>query len=326
MTPPGPAAASLHVLLVEDDAGMAALVRTMLEEAWPQGLVLDRREDIAGAHRRLAQGGVDCVLLDLGLPDAEGLGAVDAVHAAAPEVPIVVLTGHDDDHLGLSAFRRGAEDYLVKGQVDGPGLVRAIRHARERKRALLHELAHLALHDALTGLPNRVLLHDRLAVALARARRSGACTAVVYFDLDGFKGVNDRLGHDAGDAVLREVARRGADALRGSDTIARLVGDEFVAVFEDVVPAGGAQIVVDRVSAVVREPIEVAGEQVVVDVSAGVAQDIGGEGDPAALVRAADAAMLRAKATRRGGPEPAPVRRAELRVGPLVVGWQRRLA
>jgi diguanylate cyclase (GGDEF)-like protein len=129
----------------------------------------------------------------------------------------------------------------------------AIRNAR-----LLESIRHQALHDALTGLPNRTLILDRVEQMLARARRRDLESAALFIDLDGFKQVNDTLGHDAGDRLLRSVAARLSATLREADTIARIGGDEFVVLVEGGSPTGSPEFVAERLLEVLREPFEIA--------------------------------------------------------------------
>ncbi|MBV9043316.1 MAG: diguanylate cyclase [Acidimicrobiia bacterium] len=174
-----------------------------------------------------------------------------------------------------------------------------------KQKELEHALSHQALHDHLTGLPNRLLLADRLALALSRAARHHADVGVLFVDLDGFKAVNDRLGHKGGDAVLRTIAERLAAAVRPSDTVARYGGDEFVAVCEEVSDGDALQLA-QRIAAAADMPVDVDGDHVQLTASVGVA--LGGTAsDPDLLIRDADAAMYRAKAT-GGGVEIAPQR------------------
>ena len=173
---------ALRVLSVEDNPGDAILVREMLRDASPDGFRLaERRPALDRGGLACSKGSVDCVLLDLSLPDAEGLEALAQVRTVALDVPIIVLTGRTDEVLAVQAVHEGAQDYLIKGQVDARLLARSINYAIERKRAEV-ELAHQAMHDALTGLPNRALFYDRLGQALeprsaARAPRSPCCSS-----------------------------------------------------------------------------------------------------------------------------------------------------
>jgi diguanylate cyclase (GGDEF)-like protein len=190
--------------------------------------------------------------------------------------------------------------------VDGDGrarrLVGTVCDVSER-RARLERLEHDALHDALTGLPNRVLFLDRLAQALRRWRRRGfspGC-AVLFCDLDGFKAVNDSLGHSAGDRLLQGVARRLERAVRPGDTVARLGGDEFVVLLEEIAETAEAVRVAGRMQETLAVPLAVEGREVVVSASIGVA--LAREGVvPEALVREADRAMYRAKAGGKATP------------------------
>ena len=161
------------------------------------------------------------------------------------------------------------------------------------------KLSHQALHDALTGLPNRHLLHDHLTRALARSHRIGGSVGVLFLDLDNFKAINDSLGHSAGDDLLLQVGRRLSGALRESDTAARLGGDEFVLVCEDLTDPEEIHPVADRLLGVLEEEMIVRGHVVSVSASIGVA--VGGPGATAdELLRDADAAMYRAKQLGKG--------------------------
>ena len=161
----------------------------------------------------------------------------------------------------------------------------------------VNAMAHQAMHDALTGLPNRALFLDRLEHALARAVRTGGEVAVLFLDLDRFKTVNDSLGHAAGDDLLCAVARRIADCMRAADTAARLGGDEFAVLLEDLVGTREAVRVADRITAALEAPIDVAGREVFVGASIGIATGAYGADD---LLRHADVAMYRAKAAGKG--------------------------
>jgi diguanylate cyclase len=168
------------------------------------------------------------------------------------------------------------------------------RHAAELK-ASRAELAHLVRHDGLTGLPNRMLFEDRLQQALATADRHGHLVAVFFIDLDGFKRVNDTLGHHVGDAVLQEVARRLAGAVRGSDTVARLGGDEFVVLASDLDRPEDAMALARKLLARTGDPYELAEERVRLTASVGVSVYPDDADSATTLLRHADVAMYRAK-------------------------------
>jgi diguanylate cyclase (GGDEF)-like protein len=159
------------------------------------------------------------------------------------------------------------------------------------------KLEQLASFDALTGLPNRRLVHDRLEHALMRGARHQVSMALMFIDLDGFKEVNDSLGHDVGDLLLREVAVRLATCIRASDTIGRVGGDEFVIILEDACLPTDAVRVCDRIEAALAPPFDLNGRRVQTAASVGIALYPKDGTDAATLLRNADVAMYRAKRT-----------------------------
>lgn len=199
-----------------------------------------------------------------------------------------------------------AEMRVVETSWEGRPCLLALLRDVTRRHHLEAELAQRATHDHLTGLPNRFLLEDRLAQALARVRRGGGTLAVFVVDLDGFKTINDRFGHLAGDEVLIEAAHRIRGVLRPADTAARVGGDEFVLVCESVEP-GEAAGLASRLATAFGEPMSAGGTAVTVGVSVGFALADDPSSDPGSLIGAADLAMYRAKrdrhaATRWRGP------------------------
>jgi diguanylate cyclase (GGDEF)-like protein/PAS domain S-box-containing protein len=196
--------------------------------------------------------------------------------------------------LSVQAADRGHFNYEDGVFLQSVAHILAAAIARSETEAAIR---HQALHDAVTGLPNRVLLEDRLTRVLATARRHGRSLAVLFLDLDNFKRVNDSLGHAAGDEVLQTVARRMAGCLRMEDTLARFGGDEFVILMPEIEGDEDWKHVVDRIDEALRYPLDMAGRQIVASVSVGVA--VGGTPHPAkdaqALLRDADLAMYAAK-------------------------------
>jgi two-component system cell cycle response regulator len=220
------------VLLIEDNPGDVRLLREALLEPGARKFSLTVAERLEEGLTRLSEKDFDVVLLDLSLPDAEGLDTVTRAHEAAPQVPIVVLTGTDDEELAIQAVQSGAQDYLVKGQIQSTLLVRALRYAIERNR-LQAEVRSLSLKDELTGLYNRRGFSTFAERQLKVAYRTRVGVLLIYADLDGLKQINDTLGHRHGDQALIRTAQILRHNFRDSDIIARLGGDEFTILAAD---------------------------------------------------------------------------------------------
>ena len=288
------------VLLLEDNPGDARLLREMLNEQGSLNTQVTHLECMSDAEKHLAEHAVDIILLDLGLPDAQGIGAVQRAHAAAPHVPLVVLTGLDDESLAAEALQQGAQDYLIKGQIETRGLLRALRYAVERKimdeaLAMAREMAHSAEHDFLTGLPNRMLLNDRVGQAIALAKRHVKKVAVLFLDLDGFKHINDSLGHPTGDKLLQSIAKRLVDCIRGSDSVSRQGGDEFVVLLLELEQAEDAAVTARRILQAVAQPHSIDQHDLYVTASIGVSLYPDDGLDAHTLIKNADTAMYQAK-------------------------------
>jgi diguanylate cyclase (GGDEF)-like protein/PAS domain S-box-containing protein len=413
------------VLLVEDNAGDARLIREMFNEQGLNTAEFTHVQCMSDAEKYLAGLAVDIVLLDLGLPDACGLEAVRRAHAAAPHVALVVLSGLDDESIALQALQEGAEDYLIKGEIEPRELLRALRYAIERKaveetllvekeraqvtldcigdavvctdvfgnisflnpvaekmmgwslhevagqpiaealrivdavshegapnlmkrafgqtrighlpssnvlirrdgfetpvedsaaaihshggkvtgavfvfrdvsaaRAMTRQMLYSAEHDFLTGLPNRLLLNDRVGQAVALAERNMHQVAVLFLDLDGFKHINDSLGHAIGDRVLQSIAKRLVNCVRVPDTVSRQGGDEFVVLLQEVRQPEDAAIAARRLLRVVAEAHSIDQHDLHITASIGVSVYPDDGLDSEALIKNADTAMYQAK-------------------------------
>jgi diguanylate cyclase (GGDEF)-like protein len=294
-TPESPPVSATQLLLVEDNRSQAAMMEKMLELG-EIGYEVVHVESLAAAKDFLGDSRAACIVLDLTLPDAARLDGLMEMKNVAPEVPVVVVTADDDAARGVKAVQAGAQDYLIKGGMDSVQLCRSVRYAVERGQSELR-LAHQALHDALTGLPNRMLLIDRLGFALAESERSETSVAIFFLDLDGFKSVNDRLGHLAGDALLRGIAGRLLAWVRPGDTVSRFGGDEFTVLMRAVSGEEEAAEIAERLTEAVRSPLSIEGEEISLTPSIGVALGRGIR-KPEEMIDRADRAMYSAK--RRG--------------------------
>ena len=240
----------LQLLIVEDDLRSAFSLRELLQDSDEPRFAIQHVTTAAAACDAVQRGGIDIVILDLGLPDANDLEALSRLEAAVSEIPVIVLTGRGDESLAADALQRGAEDYLLKGDIDHDSLLRSIRYAVERHRGVRdltrvkkelesanRDLERLTLVEPLTELLNRRGLQQALSREVQHLTRGVNATAVVVVDLDDFKQVNDNLGHAVGDVVLKEIGRRLRASVRAVDYVGRLGGDEFMLILPDTDPS-----------------------------------------------------------------------------------------
>ncbi|WP_126443919.1 putative bifunctional diguanylate cyclase/phosphodiesterase [Sulfuricystis multivorans] len=286
-----------RILLIEDNPGDVRLVRELVREYGRDEFAVCEAGSLAAAIPLLSDEDIDIVVLDLNLPDGQGLATLEQMRELAPRVPVVVLSHLDDEREAVRAVRLGAQDFIVKQHLSGPTFLRALRYALER-RQLEERLFHLAHRDPLTDLPNRRLFHDRFEHALAWARRHRQQLAFFFVDLDGFKNINDTLGHAAGDELLRETARRLTGLLRETDCVGRFGGDEFVIYAGELNGRADAEAIVAKLVETLSAPFASGGANRPIRASIGIALYPDDADDAETLIERADAAMYCAKTAR----------------------------
>jgi diguanylate cyclase (GGDEF)-like protein len=220
------------ILLIEDNPGDARLILETLAESPGFTFEITCCESVTEALEALLRAKPGVILSDLGLPDSQAGQTVETIHRAAPDVPLVVLTGADEESLDVRTLQAGAQDYMVKGRIDGASVWHALRYAMERQRVQL-EVLNLASIDELTGLSNRRGFLRICEHQLKLAHRTGKPFLVAFFDIDGMKEINDTFGHQEGDHAIIDTSNVLKDSLRQSDVLARLGGDEFAALVVD---------------------------------------------------------------------------------------------
>ena len=414
-----------NVLLIENDASAAAVIQEALADPSDSPFIVEWVRRLCDGLERVSRGGIAAVLLDLFLPDSQGINTFNTLSLAAPGVPVLVLGGLSDEEIAKEAVNRGAQDYLLKIRLDRYSLTRALHRVIARQavedalflekeraqvtlnsigdavistdisgnityfnqvaermtgwsgeeasgrpfaevfqiiegvtreparnpmqlavkqnqpvgltsncilirrdgyesaiedstapirsrtgqvigavmvfrdvseaRAMRLKMTHLAQHDFLTDLPNRLLLNDRITQAISLSRRHGKHLAVLFLDLDGFKHINDFLGHEIGDKVLQLVAQRLVACVRTSDTVSRHGGDEFVVLLSEIAEAGDAAISAEKILAVLVMPHAISELNVNLSASIGISIYPQDGHDADTLIKSADTAMYQAK-------------------------------
>jgi diguanylate cyclase (GGDEF)-like protein len=292
----------LRLLLIEDSEDDAALVvRTLSRGGYD--VTAERVDTPAALRAALDRQLWDVTIADYTMPGFSGTAALQILRERDADLPFIFVSGTIGEDSAVAAMKVGAHDYIMKGNLKRlvPAVERELREAavrRERRRAE-QRIAYLAYHDALTELPNRSLLHDRLEQAARAAHRDSKPLALLVMDLDGFKEINDTLGHHAGDRVLQHVATRVRSTLREADTVARLGGDEF-AIMLPSTDVDGAILAAQKVLQEIERPLVVEGRPLAVRASVGVACFPEHGASAEALLQKADVAMYLAKTDRQG--------------------------
>lgn len=286
------------ILMIDDDRLQCRLTEKLFEKFQGERFQLYSVNTYEEGLAELMEGRHAACLLDYQLGPRDGLMLMRTALAAGATTPIVFLTAETSRDVDTEALNAGALDYLVKGEITAGALERSLRYALKLGETLA-ELRRLATHDALTGLHNRREFDRRLVEEVARARRFGRPLSLVLLDLDYFKAINDTHGHPAGDEVLKAVARRLAGGSRKTDRLARHGGEEFALLLVETNVEAALTQARRLLSIIADTPVALPeGMTLAVTASAGVAE-LAPDGDELSLVRAADEALYRAKASGR---------------------------
>jgi diguanylate cyclase (GGDEF)-like protein len=270
----------------------------MLLDAHPSSIELVQADDLVAALDHLTLESFDIILFVISPSGDLGGKALRRVLMSAPMVPLIVLALVGDAELARQSIISGAQDFWLSPDDSGDQLVRSIASAIARKSSL-DQLVQRANYDRVTGLPNRYLFDDRLRHAAAQAERHDRPMAVLFVDVDGFKEVNDTLGHRMDDRVLKRVAERISGAVRRVDTAARIGGDEFAIILESLEHVEDASIVAQKLLHTLAEPFTIRNHKVEITASIGISLFLFDGTDAQSLLDHADRAMFRAK--RAGG-------------------------
>ena len=288
-----------RVLIVDDqDFNVILLARMLRGAGYTRVASTMNPHEVCELHRDNCY---DLIVLDLEMPGMDGFQVMESLQEVETNdyLPVLAVTAQPAHK--LRALQCGAKDFVSKPFDLAEVLMRVrnmveVRLLHEEARNHVKMLESLALNDPLTGLANRRLLADRMSMSLAYARRYKSVMAVVYLDLDGFKQINDTLGHSAGDILLKMFAERLVATVREGDTVARQGGDEFILVLCHVISADNAAKVVAKVIRAVAHPYDIEGHTVTITASAGVSiYPVHGE-DADTLLKSADLALYEAKA------------------------------
>ncbi|MES1926308.1 EAL domain-containing protein [Salinisphaera sp. T31B1] len=284
---------TIRVLIVDNDPEDRQLIAELLAGATRCRYELTMVDGYADGMAAIRAGGIDICLLDYELNGHTGLDLIRSPAAAGLDAPIVVISGHDDYEVDLAVMEAGAVEFLPKSELTSALLERAIRYSIQHHESQ-KKFTYLARHDQVTGLFNRSVLLERIAFMLERPARERRDFAVMYFDLDGFKSINDSLGHGIGDKALYTAARRLKSECGPYSLLARLGGDEFVAVI-DSGDRAKLDAILESVLESFRKPVLIGNHAIFVTTSIGIALYPEHGDNASELINNADAAMYLAK-------------------------------
>ena len=286
-----PTSEQLKLLLVDDDPEDLFFLKRLLVKSGIEHDVMVANS-VDQAFEKLDET-PDVVLLDYCLGDQTGFDLLSRMQKSGCNLPVIMLTGFEDSELDLLALNSGVADFLPKRHVNPVMLNRSIRYAH-RDYMRLQQLEYLAHFDTLTGLCNRRLFMDRLEHAFEGCKRHEHTGALLYIDIDGFKDINDAMGHSIGDELLKIVAERMIGIVRAADTVARLGGDEFVILLEQVSGAQ-AHLVAQKLLRMMEEPVRLQQQCIDCSLSIGLCVFGAHSQSPHEILTSADRALYQAK-------------------------------
>ncbi|MEW4451778.1 diguanylate cyclase [Bremerella sp. JC817] len=283
------------IVLVEDNEAEARLTMQCLRRSAERPITLHHVTTLAEAIKFSREVPVDAFILDLGLPDSSGLDGIVRLKIAAPEPAIVVLTGHDDEHDALRSVRMGAQLFVPKHEIAGHMhvMLRLVRQAVARQKQLLDALAQAHI-DPLTSIANRRGLDSELERRMADFQRHNTPFCLAMIDVDHFKQINDRFGHEMGDHILMKLASKLVDHTRKTDLCTRFGGEEFAIVMSMTKLDEALEISKRIVQCIPKHFAQDLPEDTQVTVSCGVAEFLPGD-ESRTLVHRADTALYAAK-------------------------------
>ncbi|WP_444997266.1 diguanylate cyclase [Aliikangiella sp. IMCC44359] len=293
----------IKILLIEDDSDDIYLIKNYLEKDKKTKYHFQTFSSLRESKKHLGCCEHDVVILDLGLEDSEGLDTLKKFITFKFNAPIIVLTGINNEEMGEKAIKIGAEDYLSKSMLNQALLTKTIKYSIER-HALYLKIKTQAEQDPLTKLPNRKVFFEKLETLINQGKRNQLTIALIMIDLDGFKPINDTLGHQAGDELLQKFSARLKKTVRISDAIARFGGDEFCMLVTNYKNTEELLQIVNNKHEELNKPYLIdnngKNESIQIGVSMGVAEwhkDISSK----KLIAIADQALYKSKETNKGG-------------------------
>ncbi len=287
----------LKILMVEDSKGDALFIKKLISGVFHNLHTFKHVTRLTLALNALIKKNFDVILLDRFLPDVSGFSGLLSIQNMAPTIPIIFLAGFKDENYALEAIENGAQDYIFKEKLNAEVIKKSIQFAINRKK-FDDTLIYQANHDMLTGLANRTLFEHRVKLALNRSQHGVSGISIFFIDINGFKLINDSLGHEAGDYFLKKIACRLKKAIRPQDTAARFGGDEFALLIEGISSIESCKNIVDRILKEMRIPFNMGLKKPKITLSIGIRTCLNNETTSKDLISQADLAMYKAKASK----------------------------